>query len=99
MARSFPEFEADAPEIAGAFLRLLAANEVAFLATVSGSGKPRLHPFVPKTVNGLLVAFIMDDSPKIRDLDTNTRYALHTLPGEEDDDCYLNGQAQRADQS
>ncbi len=99
MTRAYSEFEAETPDIAAAFRRLLAANEVAFLATVSTNGKPRLQPFVPRVVNGRLLAFIMDDSPKIRDLDDNGNCALHTLPGEEDEECYLNGRARRADQS
>lgn len=97
MSVSFAEFVALAPEIADAFLERLRAEEVAFLATVSRAGKPRLHPFVPKVVSGHLLAFIMDDSPKIRDLDANGAYALHTLPGPEDEECYLSGQALRAD--
>ncbi len=99
MAERFSDFETDAPEIAAAFNRLLISNEVAFLATVSGNGKPRLHPFVPKVVDGLLLAFIMDDSPKLRDLDGNGNFALHTLPGDQDEECCLNGQARRADQA
>ena len=96
-ALPYPEFQQVAPEISGAFERLLAREEVAFLATVSSAGKPRLHPFVPKVVNGLLLAFIMDDSPKLRDLEVNGHFALHTLPGEEDEECYLNGIAVRAE--
>jgi hypothetical protein len=99
MALQFQTFEQQAPEIANAFERLLNANEVAFLATVSSNHKPRLHPFVPRVVAGQLLAFIMDDSPKIRDLHGNGHYALHTLPGQEDEECYLSGRAVRADQA
>ena len=94
---SYRSFQQQAPEICAAFERLLAREEVAFLATVTVAGKPRLHPFVPKVVNGQLLAFIMDDSPKLRDLEANGNFALHTLPGEEDEECYLNGVAIRAE--
>ena len=99
MAVNAQDFVKQAPEIAAALERLLAENEVAFLATVSRNHKPRLHPFVPKIVDGRLLAFIMDDSPKIRDLDGNGNYALHTLPGAEDEECYLQGNAARASQA
>ncbi len=96
MALPFQSFRQQAVDIATTFERLLAANEVAFLATVSSGGRPRLHPFVPKIVDGRLLAFIMDNSPKLRDLDGNGNFALHTLPGAEDEECYLNGTADRA---
>lgn len=86
-------FAAAAPEIAAAGVRLLALNEVAFLATVSSSGRPRLHPFVPKIVDGRLVAFIMDSSPKIKDLRSRGQYAMHTLPGPEDEEFFVGGEA------
>ena len=72
-------------------------NEVAFLATVDGHGKPRLHPFVPRIVRGRLVAFVMDSSPKIRDLDARAHYAMHTLPGPEDEECFIAGRALHRD--
>lgn len=90
---SWNEFSAQEPELADAAMRLLAANEVAFLATTSRSGRPRLHPFVPKVVNGRLVAFIKDNSPKIHDLAERQFYAIHMLPGEEDEQMMLNGRA------
>lgn len=80
-------------ELAGAAARLLALNEVAFLATVSATGRPRLHPFVPKIVENRLVAFIMDNSPKLTDLERRRQYSIHMLPGAEDEQFYLSGEA------
>ena len=97
MAAGWPEFSRSAPEIAEAGVRLLAANEVAFLATVAGNGRPRLHPFVPRIVDDTLIAFIMRTSPKRRDLDTNGCYALHMMPGPEDEEVFFSGLAVRAD--
>ena len=65
---AWDEFVHQCPAITSAGVRLLELNEVAFLATVSASGRPRIHPFVPRIVQGRLVAFIMDSSPKIQDL-------------------------------
>lgn len=87
------EFKTKAPEIAQAGVRLLAANEVAFLATVSKAGRPRIHPFVPKIVDDRLVAFIGDRSPKYFDLIERRWYAVHALPGAEDEEFYIAGEA------
>lgn len=85
-------FRSASPDIAAATRRLLAANEVAFLATVSSTGRPRIHPFVPKVVDDKLVAFIMDSSPKFKDLERRLQYSIHTLPGEEDEECFISGE-------
>ena len=73
--------EANEPEIAAAGRRLLedapiapgdpetaGVPGVAFLATVSASGRPRMHPFIPAIVDGALWAFVIE-SPKQRDLE------------------------------
>jgi hypothetical protein len=86
-------FEARAPEIAAAGRRLLNQHEVAFLATVSAAGRPRIHPFVWKIVEGALVGFIIDRSPKRRDLDARRHYAIHSWLGEEDEEFYVAGEA------
>ena len=82
-------FAEAAPEIARAGHRLLRDNEVAFLASVTARGRPRLHPFVPRIVDGRLVAFIMDSSPKLKDLSPTGHYALHAWPGSEDEEFVI----------
>ena len=94
---SWLEFANTAPDIATSGLNLLAKNEVAFLATVSKSGRPRIHPFAPKIVQGRLVAFIMDSSPKFRDLRDRKQYSIHMMPGPEDEECFLSGEAVSCD--
>ena len=94
---AWAEFEHRAPEIASAGLDLLRRNEVAFLATASASGRPRLHPFVPRVVEGRMLAFIMDSSPKIGDLRYRKHYSIHTLPGADDEEFYVAGEAQEID--
>ena len=92
---NWADLEAQAPEIAGAGDRLL--GEVAYLATVDRGGRPRLHPFCPAVTRGRLWAFIIDGSPKRRDLDANGHYAIHALPGEEDEEFYVAGSATRVE--
>jgi len=87
------ELELTAPSIAEAGIRLLERNEVAFLATVSAAGRPRIHPFVPRVVEGRLLAFIMNSSPKIRDLRERHFFSIHALPGAEDEEFYVSGKA------
>ncbi|MEM7016316.1 MAG: pyridoxamine 5'-phosphate oxidase family protein [Pseudomonadota bacterium] len=86
-------FALTSPQIADAGQRLLALNEVAFLATVSRAGRPRIHPFVPRIVNDRFVAFIMDSSPKIHDLKRHKQCSIHTLPGDEDEEFFISGEA------
>jgi hypothetical protein len=92
---TWAEFEASAPEIAAAGRRLFTLNGVAFLATVTASCRPRIHPFCPAIADGRFWAFIMDGSPKRADLDANGRYAIHALPGDEDEEFFMSGRAQR----
>ncbi len=90
---TWQEFSSASPEIAAAGTRLLQKNEVAFLATVSETGRPRLHPFVPRILDNRLVAFIMDSSPKLNDLKIRKQYSIHALPGPEDEEFFLSGEA------
>jgi len=88
---SWSQFSKSSDELAIAGKRLLDANEVAFLGTTSAEGRPRIHPFVPKIVDGMLVAFIRDTSPKRRDLDEREYHAIHFWPGEEDEEFCIFG--------
>ena len=90
---NWSDFAAAAPDIAAAGLRLIDLNEVALLATVSAEGRPRLHPFVPKIVDGRAVAFILKTSPKKRDLDDREFYTIHAQPGPQDEEFMISGKA------
>ena len=87
------DFEKAAPQIASAGRRLTDPNEVALLATTSATGRPRLHPFVIKFVEGRAVAFILTKSAKKKDLDERHFYAIHAMPGEEDEEFMMAGRA------
>ena len=52
-------------------------DQVAYLATVKSDGAPRLHPVRPVVTGGRLFVFTERDSPKVRDLERDARYALH----------------------
>lgn len=90
---NWADFAAAAPDIAAAGLRLIDPNEVALLATVSADGRPRIHPFVLKIVDGRAVAFILKTSPKKRDLDEREFYTIHAQPGPEDEEFMISGKA------
>lgn len=92
---TWADLEKEAPQIAAAGERLL--PDVAFLATVSAKGKPRVHPFCPAIAEGRLWAFVMAESFKRRDLDLNGHFAIHALPGAEDEEFYVAGRARRVD--
>jgi hypothetical protein len=66
---------------------------LAFLATVSFDGRPRVHPMCPLITDEGLFAFIVP-SPKQRDLTRSGAYALHSFPCPRNEDAfYLSGQA------
>jgi hypothetical protein len=90
---TWADLESEAPEIAESGRRLL--PEVSFLATVDAAGRPRLHPFCPAVAGGRLWAFVMEESPKRRDLDRSGWFAIHALPGPRDEQFYVAGRAAR----
>ena len=87
------EFEKAAHDISVAGIRLLKAQEVSFLATTSATGRPRIHPIVPRIVDCRLVAFILDSSPKYKDLCDRKQYSIHAQPGPLDEEFYISGEA------
>jgi hypothetical protein len=77
---SWAAFETAAPEIAAEGHRLLyrTGRGQAMLATVRGTEEPpRMNPVTIGIVGGRLHAFILR-SPKLTDLETDGRYALHS---------------------
>lgn len=76
---------------------LYQGNELAsaFLATVAPDQGPRVHPVFPALAIGELWLFIVDMSPKYRDLIRNQRFALHTLPtAQGGEEFYVRGLAE-----
>ena len=70
-------FEKNNPELAALGFQQL-NRKIAYLATLKKDGAPRLHPVGPFIGNGMLFIFTEPSSPKIRDLQRDKRYAMHS---------------------
>jgi hypothetical protein len=64
------------PELA-AYGETRFVNRVAYLATVAENGAPRVHPVSPQLRDNRLFVFMYPTSPKARDLQRGSHYALH----------------------
>lgn len=76
MPQTWKKLEEAAGELAD-FGRIRLDGKVAYLATVSDSGWPRIHPVTPIIGDGMCFIFAEPDSSKVRDLKANGRFALH----------------------
>ena len=77
---TWAELAADEPGLAIEGERLLRPFTLAFLATVRADGGPRVHPVTITLHEGRLYVFLVDGTPKRRDLLRDPRYALHSFP-------------------
>jgi hypothetical protein len=89
------DLRAQRPDIEAVARELLFAPGVGlgFLATVRADGGPRVHPITPTIVGAGIFALIIP-GPKLRDLERDRRYALHSEtvpPPNSDDGAYLAG--------
>jgi len=100
-AVNWKDFVVASPELAGAGRELLyqgAETASAFLATVAPDSGPRVHPVFPVLTDDELWLFIVNLSPKYRDLRRNPRYALHAPPtAEGGEEFHLRGRAEEVD--
>jgi hypothetical protein len=95
--RVLEEQEAD---LAAFGARRLTGSEVAYLATVDPAGAPRVHPVTPIVAPGHLFVFMEPTSPKGRDLERGSRYALHCAVEDSEGgggEFRLRGSARRVD--
>lgn len=53
-------------------------GQVAYLATLRKDGAPRVHPVTPQVHDGKMFVRMYPTSPKVRDLEREPRYALHS---------------------
>ncbi|HEY3682075.1 MAG TPA: pyridoxamine 5'-phosphate oxidase family protein [Streptosporangiaceae bacterium] len=92
---TWAEMAAAVPEIGAAGEALFYQHGVglAFLATVTSEGDPRLHPVCP-LLDGAGVYVFVVPSPKRRDLHRDGKYALHSFPCDDNEDAFsLTGRA------
>lgn len=90
------DFAASAPELA-AFGAQRFSSGVAYLGTVSALGAPRVHPVTPILADELYL-FMEPSSPKGKDLERGSLYALHCgVANASGGECefYLRGRARR----
>ena len=73
---SWSKLESQSPKIAE-FSKTRLHNQVAYLATTSKDGAPRVHPFTPIIGEGHFFVFMEPTSPKVNDLRRDARYAVH----------------------
>ena len=81
---SWHELADQAPELAEFGARRLTGPGVAYLATVDVTGAPRVHPVTPIVAQGRLFVFMEPTSPKGRDLERGSRYAMHGAVEDQD---------------
>lgn len=91
---TWAQFTAAEPELAAYGWELLRQEQgYAFLATVSRTGSPRVHPVVPFVMDGQLFVSIVTASPKVADLRADPRYMLHATVGDNDTEFAVRGEA------
>ena len=93
---SWAALAASEPELADAGRRLLAGADgvpIAFLATSSADGRPRISPVCPIFWDNELYLSVGAHTPKVRDLLANGGYALHAFLRERDEEFQVSGQA------
>lgn len=73
---SWKTFADDSPELAKTGFEVL-DRKIAYLATIKKDGSPRLHPVTPFIGDQMMFIFTEPSSPKIGDLRSDGRYALH----------------------
>ena len=74
--KTWETFAASAPDFANVVRERL-AGRISYLATIRADGSPRVHPVVPHIARGRLFVYMGPDSPKVRDLRRDPRYAMH----------------------
>src|SRR5512140_1831895 len=97
---NWSEFAAQNPALAEHGRKLINQFGIGlgYLATVASDGFPRIHPFCPILSGDGLYGFILQDSPKRRDLERDGRCAIHTFsPQDVDDEFYVAARARRID--
>src|SRR5215472_8285640 len=77
MKQSWQDFALAEPELSAFGEARLKSGPPAYLATVRADGMHRVHPVTPILGEGHLLLFMEPTSPKGRDLQRGSGYALH----------------------
>jgi hypothetical protein len=80
---TWAEFAEAAPDLA-AFGWERIRGRIVYQATLRLDGGPRVHPVSPWLAAGLLCVSFRDTSPKLREVDRDARYAMHSAQPWED---------------
>ncbi len=98
---TWSEVERAAPEIAAVGKRLLFRpdrGEVALLATVDRSGRPRIAPVCPIFAGPGVFLVVATKTPKARHLRHQGGFALHALVGADDEEFQISGRVRPVEQ-
>lgn len=89
---NWARFADASPDLAERGQRLLGVG-VAYIATTSHDGSPRIHPFTPLIGGGRLLAFIGKHTVKYGNLLREPRCAIHAMLGKDDEEFMIIGTA------
>ncbi len=87
------EFEEAAPDLASSGIKMFEQSGVAYLVTKRKDDGPLVSALVPVIAQGRLFVVIPQAAPDDLDLRRNARYALHAMPGKNDEEFMVNGRA------
>ncbi|RDI26894.1 pyridoxamine 5'-phosphate oxidase [Rhodococcus sp. AG1013] len=93
---TWQEFSEQAPALAEAVRARLTAHKHHVIATLRADGSPRVSGTEVEIFRGLLVLGSMPGARKVRDLQRDPRYSLHSNPGHhsmEGGDAKISGRA------
>ena len=96
---AWQDFAAAASELADFAIERL-DERIAYLGTLTAQGGPPVHPVSPFIGGGHLYVYMDPNSPKVRDLARDPRYALHGTVENNDGgegEISLTGRARRVD--
>jgi hypothetical protein len=91
---TWAQFAHAEPELAAYGWELLREETgYAYLASITTTGAPRVHPVLPFIADGELYVAMLAGSPKVRDLRADGRYMLHATVGDNDTEFAVRGRA------
>ena len=90
---TWEDFEEAAPDLAASGIRMFEQSGAAYLVTMRKDGGPLVSPMVPVIAQGRLFVVIPQVAHDDLDLRRNARYALHAMPGLNDEEFTVNGRA------